>query len=634
MSTTTTNYGLVKPDLTDRADIRVINSDLDTVDTTLASLAASITGKVGTSTTVNGHALSSNVTVTATDVSLGNCDNTSDANKPVSSATTSALGLKVSKGSMSYNIKDYGVVGDGTTDDTTAAQAAVTAASGSTLVIPRGTVCSLSSPLDIPSNTRVTGGGSLKHKTNTTAFALIIITARTNVVIDDITFDGNITNQSTWNESRSCLYVEGSSNVTVHRCAFRNIIGDGIYIRGDSHTGTPSSGIDVDGCVFVGNNTNRNGVSVVSATDSTIRGSYFYKMAKDIEPGAVDIEPNTSADTIENVIVSGNTFVGGGTPSLQKAIAVNNNVGASCTNIVIADNAIRDVFKYGIAVFGNTSDYTKTQAVISNNTLDIPLSLTASAAIIASSLCEVLIIGNAINSTADIGIKSVGSSFQILDNRIKNCALYGVELLGTTAEFGGIKGNSIENCGTSASGSLGGIHIKASNIAITNNRVASSSGSASQVGLYIESGVKNLVQANSFLGTFGSRSLSSPVAPQVFGHNVYAGGYNSVGGTYPPAAEAWLVGDVIQNPTATAGVATRWVCIVAGTPGTWRAEYIGPPTATSTSLEAVGNAVNTADKYAGKLVFNTTTNKPVYSVGANANSVWNDAVGTLAHTPV
>lgn len=88
LSTTTTNLSLVKPATSEAADIAVINTNMDTIDSAVA-------GKVSTATTVNGHALSANVTVTATDVSLGNCDNTSDANKPVSTATTNALALKV-----------------------------------------------------------------------------------------------------------------------------------------------------------------------------------------------------------------------------------------------------------------------------------------------------------------------------------------------------------------------------------------------------------------------------------------------------------------------------------------------------------------------------------------------------------
>lgn len=47
--------------------------------------------KVDKTTTVNGHALSGNVSVSKSDVGLGNADNTSDTSKPVSTATQTAL---------------------------------------------------------------------------------------------------------------------------------------------------------------------------------------------------------------------------------------------------------------------------------------------------------------------------------------------------------------------------------------------------------------------------------------------------------------------------------------------------------------------------------------------------------------
>lgn len=59
-----------------------------------ATMTTALAGKVPTSRTVNGHALSANVTVTKGDVGLGNVDNTSDANKPVSTAQQTALDLK------------------------------------------------------------------------------------------------------------------------------------------------------------------------------------------------------------------------------------------------------------------------------------------------------------------------------------------------------------------------------------------------------------------------------------------------------------------------------------------------------------------------------------------------------------
>lgn len=66
-------------DLSGTADLPTVPALLDKVDKT---------------TTVNGHLLSSNVVVTKGDVGLGNVDNTSDVNKPISSAQQSALDLK------------------------------------------------------------------------------------------------------------------------------------------------------------------------------------------------------------------------------------------------------------------------------------------------------------------------------------------------------------------------------------------------------------------------------------------------------------------------------------------------------------------------------------------------------------
>ena len=53
-------------------------------------------------TTVNAHALSGNVSVTASDVGLGNVTNTSDANKPVSTAQQTALDLKANIASPTF----------------------------------------------------------------------------------------------------------------------------------------------------------------------------------------------------------------------------------------------------------------------------------------------------------------------------------------------------------------------------------------------------------------------------------------------------------------------------------------------------------------------------------------------------
>lgn len=59
--------------------------------------------KVDKTITVNGHALNSNVTITKNDIGLGNVDNTSDLEKPVSNAVQAALDTKISELYLGYN---------------------------------------------------------------------------------------------------------------------------------------------------------------------------------------------------------------------------------------------------------------------------------------------------------------------------------------------------------------------------------------------------------------------------------------------------------------------------------------------------------------------------------------------------
>lgn len=72
-------------------------SNTNTGDQTLSGL-----GGVATTVTVNGHALSGNVSVTATDVGLGSVNNTTDVGKPVSTAQQTALDLKANSISPSF----------------------------------------------------------------------------------------------------------------------------------------------------------------------------------------------------------------------------------------------------------------------------------------------------------------------------------------------------------------------------------------------------------------------------------------------------------------------------------------------------------------------------------------------------
>lgn len=84
----------------------VANKDIDSTfaansDTKYPSQKAvktAMDGKVPTSRTVAGYALTGDITLTKNNVGLGSADNTSDADKPVSTAQATAIGLKIDIG--------------------------------------------------------------------------------------------------------------------------------------------------------------------------------------------------------------------------------------------------------------------------------------------------------------------------------------------------------------------------------------------------------------------------------------------------------------------------------------------------------------------------------------------------------
>jgi hypothetical protein len=139
-----------------------------------------------------------------TAVGLGNVDNTADANKPISTATQTALDAKVSTGVLVYNVKDYGAKGDGATDDTAAIQAAIAAANvnGGTVLLPAGTYMVTGISLNGVTRITIQGVGprastiKLMNNVNLTTGTINATTNGDYVVMRDFGVHGNRTNNT------------------------------------------------------------------------------------------------------------------------------------------------------------------------------------------------------------------------------------------------------------------------------------------------------------------------------------------------------------------------------------------------------------------------------------------------------
>jgi hypothetical protein len=190
---------------------------------------------------------------------------------------------------QTVSVTDFGAVGDGSTDDTAAIQAALTAAER--VYFPTPTVSYLITSINIPANrTLVTDGVSTKfqQKTGTAAGTRVFYVMGPNVTIGDMTVQGNIATD-TDEQNHAIMISSGTAGTNLYNIRVGNI--RGVDIRGDvvyigqvlaSGTTTGVSVASADG-----NNILRNVVSIVGGSNieiGQVTGPAVGYMHLDIEP--------------------------------------------------------------------------------------------------------------------------------------------------------------------------------------------------------------------------------------------------------------------------------------------------------------------------------------------------------------
>lgn len=130
------------------------------------------------------------------------------------------------------NIKDYGAVGDGTTDCTTAIAAAI--ATGYPVFVPTGTF--LATTIALATSTKLfgTGPNSILKVKNATNDCILTLSGLTGVEISHLSLDGNKANQS--GVAANGIEVTGSGGIVLSDLYIYNTLGDGILVDGDSTT--------------------------------------------------------------------------------------------------------------------------------------------------------------------------------------------------------------------------------------------------------------------------------------------------------------------------------------------------------------------------------------------------------------
>jgi Right handed beta helix region len=347
---------------------------------------------------------------------------------------------------------DFGAACNGSTDDTTALQNAITAAAGSTLKIQSGT-CIISATLALPSNIRITGSG---WGTIIKASGSFVAYAPFNTCCG-ATGGFILTNNN---------YVGGNSNIIVDNIAVDISAAPGvnhnILFRNVTHARV----------IHVWMNGGQDGIAFLKSTDV---GAH-YSLATNCANACFD-----GWDGNSYIEYSFNHAVPTGTVSyglLQTGVNTQVSATSPVSHVRFIGNTIQGAALIGIWIQGG---YNSTGPVI-------------------GTITDVVVEGNIIDTVTQFhGIRTTGTSRAVIsNNQIRNIQQEGIN---TSPEGAGqlactncvFAGNVISNVNVGNVGGTNAIDIvsPAANVIVSNNRVVSSSPNYA-VGINIGSGASNI----------------------------------------------------------------------------------------------------------------------------------------------
>lgn len=243
------------------------------------------------------------------------------------------------------SVQDFGVEGDGATNDTVNFQKAIDAINvrgGGRLLVPAATY--MLGRIYIKSNvTLVLESGAVLQ-----AISSVFTTNQRFINFDDVSnvvIEGNhavvrMNNEYSTGEQRHCVFMVDAHNVTINDLHADDSGGDGFYV-GRNAAGTHCTNIKLNNCYADGNR--RQGLSIVSGSGVTVIGGCYSGTDGTSPQYGIDIEPNDSNDEMIDIkligVNTGDNNGGGILVALQNLVLTADKT----TSITITDcNSTRD----------------------------------------------------------------------------------------------------------------------------------------------------------------------------------------------------------------------------------------------------------------------------------------------------
>lgn len=531
---------------------------------------------------------------------------------------------KVSYSMIQGNVRsvvDYGVVGDGVTDDTAAMQAAFAAIDVGSVLLFNGLTIIVNDRLLISGKSGFTidgQGGTIKAKNAMPVASdkeIIAIRNCSEFTMLNLTVDGNRANRIPAEVAAHSIEFRSCSRFICQQVSSNNAVVDGFIFNTSTNTDPTTYCLDFQMINCFADNCYRQGASVINAYNFKFSGGAYTNTNGTAPEAGIDIESNIGATignrtgTIDNCTFAGNNGFGillsniGGSHEfvIQNSYFSANDLGGVGVNT--DDTHILN------CVFRNHAGAGITQGVVTFQN---------QASIRGGSVVNCRFADNT-NTTACIFTFATTSGIDIADNIISNHASYGISARGTSHN---ITGNSIfdcdgigivSNCVSSViannyvvrATSRGVYQLAGAGTKITSNTIEDVQ---SVSGGYIQTDVSNTFMQNNVC-------VSTASAPTTFG--IYLGS-SSINQT--------VVGNIFDNLHSTQPIGLSGTVISqhvvygnsGGTANTPRGSISGLGIPFYTTVGRPTSIVG------GQSIFDTTLNKPIWYNGTN----WVDAAGT------
>lgn len=415
---------------------------------------------------------------------------------------------------LAINVKDYGALGDGTTDDSAAIQGAFDAAiPGSFIVFPQSnTPYIVGSYISVGvNNITIVGYGATISGLSDTVFRKFMCVGRTGVVFDGLTIDG-VYSSTTLGIGDGSIYLQNSNDCTVRNCWFKNIAQSGVFIQGSSARNK------IENCKFTANFcaifADDAGGSQTSKT--IITGNHISDglgSTATAYSGGIKISGTGSATTFSGHVISNNVIVNPGQMGIEiqtfvndTAITGNTITGSgygisvsACYRASVTGNTINNVTEYGIEFAASTYN----SSASGNNVYKATLK-----AIIVVESNNVSISGGIITDS-EAGVYTRSKATIISGVKIVNCL--------TAIGVHNSENIQISSCSiTAGASSLYGIVLDSSDTPVNNVSIVGNyfSGTFQYKGISLYTPANNindvLITGNNFAGATGGGGAIGP----------------------------------------------------------------------------------------------------------------------------